>query len=704
MMDSFLLSKRQKEIIVNSNNKKIFLSGPVGSGKTTVGLSWIKHLIDSGANADSILVMVPQRSLATKYYDLVSDPQFPKGSTPTIVTFGGLAQRIIDLFWPEVSRASGFSHPNLPPTFLTLETAQYLLAKITKPFLDKGYFENLTIDRNRLYSQILDNLNKSALIGYPFDTFSERLKSAWIGDESRLITYDQAQEVAIQFRQYCLEHNLLDYSLQIEVFIKFLWPSFLVNNYLRSKYQHLVFDNIEEDSPVCHDLLREWLPTFQSALLIFDTNAGHRTFLGADPESAFSLSQGLVLYNLNDSLTAPSTILGFHDSLTNILQKKTAVIPESMNSVFSIIPQHYVPEMTAWVADQVKELISQKSIPPHEIVILAPYMSDSLRYSLVQSLESREIPVRSNRPSRSLRDEPASQALITLARIAHPAWEIKPPKVEVRQTFMQILTNGDLIRADLLAQILYSPARSDQIFGTFDTINPEMQERITYTIGNKFENLKTWLVEYQEHPLADLDVFWSRLFGEVLSQPGFGFHQSFDSAAVVSHLIESFQKFRRVIESSAFDRSTPIGKEYIQMVKEGVIAAQYLPSPENDPQDAVLIAPAYSFLLTNQAVKVQFWLDIGSQGWWQRPDQPLTHPYVLSRHWHKDGKWTDVNEFETNQKMLARLVGGLILRCTEHIFLCPLALNERGMEESGPLLMAINKIRKQMAANKANDV
>lgn len=694
MMDLSFLSTQQKEILVDSYKKKAFLSGSAGSGKTTVALAWIDHLLQSGASADSVLIMIPQRSLALKYYQLISNPQFPAGGLPTIVTFGGLAQRNIDLFWPEISHDSGFAYPDRPPTFLTLETAQYFLAGIVKPLLDRGYFDNLTIDRNRLYSQIIDNLNKSALIGFPYDQFAQRLKSAWTGDESRQFSYDQAQEAATKFRQYCLENNLLDYSLQIETFVKYLWPSFLVSNYLRKKYIHLIFDNIEEESPVCHDLLREWLPSFESSLLIYDTNAGYRTFLGADPESAATLSEGLISYNLNTSFTASKDILDFHATLTSIFQIKSPDVPQGTHSAFSISPQRYVPEMTAWAANQVKELISSYSIPPGEIVVLAPYMSDSLRFSLIHCFHHLGIPVRSSRPSRALRDEPASQALLTLARIAHPAWQMKPQEVEVRQALMQILTDGDLIRASLLAKILYSPSHPEKLFGDFDVIKPEMQERISYAIGNNFQALKSWLEDYQAQPSADLDVFWSRLFGEILSQPGFGFHRSFDSASVVSNMIESFQKFRRIFESASPSDEVDIGKEYIEMVKTGVIAAQYLPTPENDAQDTVLIAPAYTFLLMNQAVKVQFWLDIGSLGWWQRPDQPLTQPYVLSRHWKKTGKWGDMEEINAAQKTLERLVGGLILRCKEHIYLCPLNLNERGMEERGPLLKAINKIGK----------
>ena len=91
------------------------------------------------------------------------------------------------------------------------------------------------------------------------------------------------------FREYCLKHNLLDFSLQIEIFWQHLWKSQLCKEYLINSYQHLIVDNVEEDVPVTHDLLAEWLPLAESCLVIYDSEAGYRRFLGADPVSAHGL-------------------------------------------------------------------------------------------------------------------------------------------------------------------------------------------------------------------------------------------------------------------------------------------------------------------------------------------------------------------------------------------------------------------------------
>ncbi|HUS70926.1 MAG TPA: UvrD-helicase domain-containing protein, partial [Anaerolineae bacterium] len=286
-----ILDEQQRRVIEGPVESKVFLKGPAGSGKTTVGVQRMLYLLDSGVPAEAILVVVPQRTLATPYYDALHSPELGPGGQVTVVTMGGLARRMVDLFWPLVVEAAGFGHPNRKPTFLTLETAQYYMARAVRPLLEQGYFDSLVIDRNRLYSQILDDLNKAAVVGFPHTEIGERLKEAWAGDPAEKRIYDEAQECATRFREHCIEHNLLDFSLQMEVFVHHLWTLPLCRRYLLNRYTHLLVDNVEEDTPVAHDLLRDWLPHCQSALLIYDEDAGYRRFLGADPDSARGLSE-----------------------------------------------------------------------------------------------------------------------------------------------------------------------------------------------------------------------------------------------------------------------------------------------------------------------------------------------------------------------------------------------------------------------------
>ena len=85
---------------------------------------------------------------------------------------------MIELYWPLIAGAAGFAQPDRPPVFLTLETAQYFMARIVRPMLEAGRFDSIRVDRNRLYSQILDNLNKAAVVGFDATEIGPRLKAA----------------------------------------------------------------------------------------------------------------------------------------------------------------------------------------------------------------------------------------------------------------------------------------------------------------------------------------------------------------------------------------------------------------------------------------------------------------------------------------------------------------------------------------------
>ena len=695
-----LLTPHQEQILQQHLTGSIFLEGPPGCGKSTAAVHRLLAMIKAGVPAESILILTPQRTLAARYYQALRDPSLPAGGLTSILTLGGLAQRSVHLFWPLISAQAGFYQPQQPPTFLTLETAQYFMARVASPYLEKGYFEQLTIDRNRLYSQVLDNLNKAAVVGFAHTSISERLKGAWIGNPSQIIAYDQAQELANDFRVFCLQHNLLDYSLQIEVFLNHLWPSLLVRRYLKDRYRHLIYDNIEEDVPAAHDLLTEWLPDFQSALIITDSGGGNRIFLGADPNHALKLAEACQVHiTMAETFVSSPQIRGFQNALESAIQRESLDLhsPTELQAAFTHSGVRFFTEMIDQACRQVVDLVHGRGVQPGEIAVLMPYLSDALRHALFTRLQAEQIPVRSLRPSRSLRDEPAARCLLTLARLAHPKWGMPVTKGEVRSMLLLAIDNLDLIRADLLVEILFRPRHDHGPLLEFDPLNAAMQERITFSVGERYTQLRAWLEAYREQQQEELDIFLARLFGELLSQPGFGFHHDFDAAAVTARLIESVQKFRRVAEPALMTAGTPSGKEYLQVLGEGVIAAQYLISYQQ-PVEAVLVAPAYTFIMANQPVSYQIWLDTGSLGWWERLFQPLTHPYVLSRSWQPGAPWTDKDEYNANQQALARLVRGLLQRCKQHVFLYTARINERGAEERGPLLQALQSILRRLYA------
>ena len=712
--------EKQATHLTHSPSSKIFLSGPPGSGKTTLAVERLRWLIRRGMPATAILVLVPQRTLATSYYDVLRDPNLGPIGPIDIITLDGLARRVVRLFWPLIGDRAGFAHPTHPPVFLTVETAQYFMDEIVGPLIDQhGYFDAVTIERTRLLSQLLDNLNKAALIGVPLSEIQERLKGAWTGESARLGIYDQAGECVKRFRHYCLDHNLLDFSLQIETFLQHLWPQPAVRAYLFERYRHVIVDNVEEDTPVVHDMLADWIPQCESALIGYDQDGGYRIFLGADPTSSARLAAvcNETLELTQSHVTPPDVLdLGYQVGLS--LQQDPNPTGGDFRQALHFQERRFHPQMLDWAADEISRLIGEGT-PPGEIVVLAPFISDALRFSLLQKLSARGIAAHSHRPSRALRDEPATRCMLTLAKLAHPAWNLPLPPFDLTLALMQAIDGLDLVRARLLTDIAYRPQTSSLSLGSFAQIqDEETRNRIGYLHGERYDKLRAWLESYQagnSEREIHLDHFLSRLFSEALSQPGFGFHISnhnpanpLEAGRVASDLIESARKFREAleqvpttnraaVEENSLSKGDTIDARFVHLLERGVVAATYVQSWRLTEDNAVLVAPAYTYLMTNRPVDYQFWLDAGSNGWWERIYQPLTHPYVLRRDWKPGSHWTDEDEFRIRQESLYRLVLGLVRRCRRGIYLGVSELGEQGYEQRGPLLRAIQSALKRVA-------
>lgn len=695
------LTPEQVALIEAPQRSKIFLRGPAGTGKSSAAAERLNFLLAQGIPGDSILLFTPQRLVQDPYFEVLRPPERAAGGEITPATIGGLARRMVELQWPLAAERAGFADPGQPPIFLNYENAQYYMAYLVRPLLEQGYFESVTIDRNRIYTQILNTLNRSSAVGFPYTEIGARLDEAWTGEPGRRRIYADVQDCAARFRAYCLEHNLLDFSLQLQVFWDYLWPDPDLRGQL-GNYRHLIYDNVEDDIPRTHDLMRAWLPGLESALLVYDDGGGFRSFLGADEQTGLALGD---LCNeqvtFNRSFIVSPGIAGLAASLTAAISPdlplpialpRDAAKRVEEKQALRFIFARFLPEMIDAVVAEIDGLVTDARIPPSEIVLLTPYLPDSLRFAITSRLEARGLPWRTHRPSRSLHDEPATRALLTLAALAHPYWGARPSRPEVAHALMLAL-DVDLVRAQLLTGIVYRIR--DFTLTPFDQIVPEVQERLTLEVGSRYSILRDWLLVYRDGGPLPFDHFLRRLFGEVLSQPGFGFQQNLDAARLAGSLTDSVQNFRLAMEPSFVGLDHPnfdFGREYMSMLQEGVLPAQYLESWRTAPEGAVLVAPAYTFLIMNRPATVQFWLDAGSSAWYERLDLPLTHPEVLSREWPAGRQWTFADEEQASQRATAKLVTGLLHRCRSRLYLGINNWSESGFEQRGALLEAFQKV------------
>lgn len=670
-------------------NHTIFLEGPVGSGKSQALIERVRHLLASGVPGYSILVLLPDRAATIRCDQAISSLDLGPYDAVQLHTYYSLAVRLIRLFWPLIAGDVGFVSPQRPPIFLTYETTQYIMGRLIAPFLERGYFEGLSIRIVRIISQLIDNLNKAAVNGYPIEEVEPRLRTAWTGEADRSRYYVQAQECIERFRGHCLELGLLDFSLVLESFHRHLLQRPPFWRYFTEQHHHILVDNLEETVPVAQDLIRRLLSTCDSALLAYDRGGGHRVFLGVDAHGAPELRgacREIVFLEKSATSSADMTVLAAE--IGRRLGRRMAGPPDGHagKAVVEIIQARHRAEMLGTVARRILRLTNQ-GISPGEIAVVAPYADGVLRFVLSEALQTAGVPFRVIRRSESLREEPVARACLTFAALAHPDWDVRPHPFDVAEALCRIVGPLDPVRAALAARSLYEEASSALKSG--DDLGATERERIGAAALGHYDVLREWIEGYRRGAPVPTDHFLRRFFGEILSRSDL----PSEDARVCAKLIASASGFRRVAPAIGL-REDSVGGHYIRMVYQGGAAAQYLTDQDDATESkAVILAPVPTYLLSGHTARFQFWLDIGSIAWWEPPHQPLTNPYVLSRRWSEGTRWTDRVDFGTRNEALSRVVVGLTQRCREGIYLCTSELEMTGQPQEGPLLRAVQRQR-----------
>lgn len=706
--------------------RKVFLEGIAGSGKTTYAVQHMLTWLAQGVDPSRLLIIVPQLPMA-RPYQLALHNAAHSGGAPIITTFAGFARQAVSAYWTEIAAPLG-ADPTREPIFLNIETAQYFMARFAMPRIAEGEFalSEMRVTPPRIISQVLDNLTRAALLNEPLERIPERLSKAWGSrDSSRHDVFKRAYALAAEFRAHCLQNNLLDFSLTVEAFQRHIYhkPEFQV--FLQTRFDFLLAEHLEEDLPATHDLLALCLPFVQGALLLYDPDGGLRTFLGADPETAYALRALCDEYLVaTDSLVMSDDVAALAAAFNRALAPRFVPAPErtgNWRAALTYTYKRFYPQMIEAVADEIAKLIAQ-GVSPRQIAVVAPFLNDSLRFSLVYALRQRErshgvrIPVLTHRPSRALMDEPIARALLTLTLIAHPHWLdgaalVAPPLKDVADALALTISGLDPLRAALLAELVYRKKRDQDgimrpSLNAFARLEPDQQARVGYRIGQRYDALREWLESYRARLEHDdqmpLDHFLRLLFDEKLAQKGYALHNNLEAGRVAAQLIDSVQRFRQTLYADYTGDWSALGREYLQLVSQRLLPSLHVQSWQDEEADAILLMPASTFLLRNRVVDYQFWLDIGSSGWFMRLEQPLTHPYVLRREYLADQVWSDDDEAEAEDAALYRIVIGLVRRCRKRVHVGIAALGESGFEQNGKLLRIVQQMLAEDAAREEN--
>ena len=702
-----ILTQQQKKLAASDPRARIWLSGKAGCGKTTAAVERVRFLLEQSDAWPQVLVFTPGRNYSTPYTGLLSGD----GLRPAVTTYNSYIQNCLKLFWPLIAGETEFGRRKSYPMFLTIEAAQIIMAKLIAPKIDAGYFSGLTSSLSRVFNQVMVALHKCAASEIPFEQYAQIMKSSWGGDGALLPVFDQTQECGMLFRETCLRQNMLDYSLQLEMFNRHLLPHPVFRDWLREQKLHFIFDNAEEEVPAAHHFVRELSGLCSSLLLITDKDGGYRSFMGCDPVSAEELGSICDVKLTFDRSFVSSVPLQAMEQVIVDPKLGNADLPDSPRQAFSFASGHHYPEMIKKAVSDVAGLIRLQGVAPKDIVILAPLVSDVLYTEMERGLREQGIRVYLHRPSRPLLNERVTRSLLTLCQLVKPIPGTQVRLLDIVQMAQCFIEGLDPMRGQLIVGAMFREKKQDDPdpilyeIKPFRELSPEKRSRIPGYIADRFEVLRVWIEGQRKNKVHSPERIISEFFNDVLIRDGF--ITDIETNLGVRKVMDSMTKYREVLDYLG-NAETPAGElpgwpDYFKLVGLGMINAKYYEEIYAQPENTVLISLTSAYLSMNRTADYQIWLNVGAPRWWERFYGELTNDAVLSRHWIPDKKWDVLTASAYNDLHMTRQICGLLRRCRKQVRAYASELSESGMEQRSKLLLTFASLTRRFKFDKPTE-
>ena len=658
--------------------KKIFM-GPTGSGKSSSLFARYQEIAEQ-KGTHSCLVFLKSDSDVTGWR---TELELGIMGPLHIYTYIGFVQKEVADYWPELEKSLSGRWSRIEPIFMNVEMAHFIMTQfVAKRRQQLDVLEEVTATNPQLAVQLIDNLNQGVFNGLSLEEIKERLFT-WAGDDrGKLDIFNQAADIMKVFRDFCRSRHLIDYSLSVELYNKFLLADDSYVEDLHGRFPYLFVDDLEKTVPAAQNLFVKLLKQGSASFFAFNPQGGFNRFFGANPELAretfFSHCQ---LEKLEHSYTASRAAVKLATNLSRIIRGESQKVDQaSFPMLKGILETEYRGEMLAAVANRVVALLSDsdsetqdlREIAPEEVAIIVPEMDKVVQFTLGYYLKQNGFSVNNLTASRRLVDFPLTQALITITLLVKPEVEMEITFSSLQQT-LGLLLELDPLRSSRLAEMTVSSQYS----------LPEIADGDGFSFVDlkKYNYLRNWLNKKKQQSLELAELFHS-IFSELLLP----LSPSAREVGACQRLQASLSNFTEVVLAfKEVDRRELI-ELFFSMLQQGTLAAKTLfqKEVETEGDRGVILGTPYKFLYSDiESVDYIFWLDISSNSWLRSAGKELTNPHIFTPGW--DGKWDDDYDRQLRKKQLTEYIQSILGKCQQGLFLADSYLNSMGWEQEGPL-------------------
>lgn len=656
----------------------IIINGESGAGKTTYGIKTYKKMISEGIESEKILVLVQNRQKAMYWKEQCL---FQKSGEIKISSFFGFVQKELKKYWPIIlQQCNAIKKKEIYPIFMTFEASQSLMNKTIDYYRKNGYLEGLIATKDRIARKFLSNIINAALSEIPSDEIGDRIYNSVFSEENKLSKkiYQDMTVILKKYMERALSEGVLDYSLGIYLYNKFLLKNSSYQKRINGEIDYLIVDDLEMIFPVQVNFINSMLPTLKGSLLL---NNSDGSFGIPSTESEYLKKEILdkEVFKIKEMKNKKinEELKGYAERVyKNIIYEKN-MEDRDLSPIKYDMENELKSEMNSKIINKVLELL-ERGIEAEEIAVIMPYNDLSLEYELKNVLEHKKIKLMNLSRKDKITDNLFNYALIIFACLVYEFKKIEITKDELR-TFLETILNLDYIRSSLLADIINQKSNGDI---SLIELSDDENERIDLKIIKKYNYIRNWIIEVREEKL-DVDKLWKRIYIEFLLKK----EKGKENILNCRNLIDSAENFIKIIEK--FKMIENPNYEFIKFIREESISSETMfEFEERMRNNYISLTTPASYFLADKRCKYQIWSDIRSSRWLIKYNSELNNPFVISKNWNENKFYDVVTETMNDKESFARMMKRLIKKGNE-IYAYGAIYTVSGIEQDGILYTAI---------------
>lgn len=658
--------------------EKKIICGATGVGKTTRLIDTYKELVESGVRSEEILVLLMNRSQSLSWREKST---FNVSGRIIRTSFFGFVQNEITTFYPIVLKnVPEIKSKTVKPVFLTFESSQYLLSMLIESRRNSSDAFYAISDRDsKIAIDISSDFVKAVAASLSYKDIGSRLYSALeIQTDEKKAVFSEVDRVIEDYRKRCLECGVMDFAMAVDFYNTILLKDEDYIKSLKKRFKYLIVDNLEEAVPIQADFVSMFLDIVDGALISYNKDGGYGSIFGGNKEYVENvvLKKCKVEEIKNMPYTCKKEMVEFSEMLFEGLTYKDNKVKLNADGVSIIrVPETVLrSDMLEQVSDMVVKLLSD-GYSPKDIALVSTFADVVTEYVLESKLKKNSVKITNIARKSRFIDNKFVYALITFAYLCHPDDKIVPTRDDVR-ALVSMLLDIDPIRSSILAKIICS----QNPYAEFPPVESEdIMDRIGYSNVSRYNFIRNWINDYRKGTPLDIDVFFQKVFTEILLVYGAEEQDIID----IKRLIDSSNGFKETI--SRFN-TIDVNKGFLTMVKNGVKSAESIfDMEERGGDDEIVLCTPMTYLSNSLSHKVILMIGISSSHWTPRCAKEISNPYVLSPTWNIGDTYTEEVEEENQRKNIAIVLRALTKRCQEKFITFESRYSSDGYENDGML-------------------